>query len=206
MVFYRMSEMVERMYGDYEKRMKNKGKKNEAQTDDNSSVNQWVGGGPPKTPSSPSSSSSSSSEHSHHSHHSSHKNSFKKPLLKLDVKFALPMFNGDVNPEKLDNWIRQVEVYCHVQQIDEDEFKVKLASLQLESITLVWWENKLQEKNKCGNILYSRLEFKSTIRKKFHPLGYLHKAMMEWKTLRQSKGKIVQSFMEEFRNNAFGFL
>jgi hypothetical protein len=30
MVFYRMSKMVERMYGDYEKRMKNKGKKNEA--------------------------------------------------------------------------------------------------------------------------------------------------------------------------------
>jgi hypothetical protein len=27
MVFYRMSKMVERMYGDYEKRMKKKGKK-----------------------------------------------------------------------------------------------------------------------------------------------------------------------------------
>jgi hypothetical protein len=44
--------------------------------------------------------------HSHHSHHSSHKASFKKHLLKLDVKFALPMFNGDANPENLDNWIR----------------------------------------------------------------------------------------------------
>jgi hypothetical protein len=62
----------------------------------------------PKPSSSPSSSSSSSydhSHHSHHSHHSSHKASFKKLLLKLDVKFALPMFNGDVNPKKLDNWI-----------------------------------------------------------------------------------------------------
>jgi hypothetical protein len=44
--------------------------------------------------------------HSHHSHHSSHKASFKKHLLKLDVKFFLPMFNGDANPENLDNWIR----------------------------------------------------------------------------------------------------
>jgi hypothetical protein len=34
-----------------------------------------------------------------------HKAYFKKPLLKLDVNFDLPMFNGDVNPEKLDNWI-----------------------------------------------------------------------------------------------------
>jgi hypothetical protein len=116
MVFYRMSEMVERMYGDYKKRMKKKGNKKEAQAYDNSSMNQGVGGDPPEPTSSPSISSSGSS---HHSHHYSHKDYFKKPLLKLDVKFALPMFNGDANPEKLDNWIQQVEVYCHVQQIDE---------------------------------------------------------------------------------------
>jgi hypothetical protein len=97
-----MSEMVERMYGDYEKRMKNKGKKKEAPPDDYASVNQGVGGDPPEPPFSPSSSSSSSSEHSHHS---SHKASFKKPLLNIDVKFSLPMFNGDANPEKLDKWI-----------------------------------------------------------------------------------------------------
>ena len=72
MVFYRMSEMVKWMYGDYEKRMKKKGKKKEAHADDNASVNQGAGGDPPEPPSSPSSSSSSSSENSHHSHHSSH--------------------------------------------------------------------------------------------------------------------------------------
>jgi hypothetical protein len=103
MVFYRMSEMVERMYGDYEKRMKKKGKKNETQAYDNASSNQGVGGDPPKPPSSPSSSSSSSFEYSHHSHDSSHKISFKKPLLKLDVKFYLPMFKGYANPEKIYN-------------------------------------------------------------------------------------------------------
>jgi hypothetical protein len=123
MVFYRMLEMVKRMYGDYEKRMKKKGKKKEARADDDASVNQGARGDPPKLPSSPSSSSSSSSEHSHHSHYSSHKASFKKPLLKIDVKFSLPMFNGDANPEKLDNWIQQVEVCCRVQHIDEEEVK-----------------------------------------------------------------------------------
>jgi uncharacterized OsmC-like protein len=48
------------------------------------------------------------------------------------------MFNGDANPEKLDNWIQQVEVYCPVQNIDEEEVKVKLASPRLEGTTLVW--------------------------------------------------------------------
>jgi hypothetical protein len=56
----------------------------------------------------------------------------KKPLLKLDVKFDLPMYNGELNAERLDNWIRQIEVYCHVQQIDEEEVKIQLASLDLK--------------------------------------------------------------------------
>jgi hypothetical protein len=83
-----MSEMVEQMYGDYEKMTKNKGKKKEEHADDDASINQGAGGDPPEPPSSPSSYSSSSSENFHHSHHSSHKASFKKPLLKLDVNFV----------------------------------------------------------------------------------------------------------------------
>jgi hypothetical protein len=102
MVFYCMLEMVKQMYGDYEKRMKKKGKKKESHGDDDASVNQGAGGDPHEALSSPLTSSCSSSENSHHS---SHKSYFKKPLLKIDVQFSLPMFNGDVNPEKIDNWI-----------------------------------------------------------------------------------------------------
>jgi hypothetical protein len=75
---------------------------------------------------------------------------------------------------------------------------VQLDSLQLEGTALVWWERKLQDISKCGNLLSSWSEFKSAIRKQFYPLGYLHKAMMEWKNLRQSKGQTIQSFTEEF--------
>jgi hypothetical protein len=46
------------------------------------------------------------------------------PLLKLDIKFELPMYNGEVNVEKLDNWIRQIEVYCRIQKIQDDETKI----------------------------------------------------------------------------------
>jgi hypothetical protein len=61
MVFYRMSKMVERMYGYYENRMKKKGKNKEEHADDDASVNQGVGGDPPEPLSSPSSSISYSS-------------------------------------------------------------------------------------------------------------------------------------------------
>ena len=59
---------------------------------------------PPSTPSSPSSSSSS--------HKESHETKKKKPsLIKLDVKFDLPVYDGELNAEKLDNWTRQIDVY-----------------------------------------------------------------------------------------------
>ena len=53
MVFYCLSDMVEKMYGDYEKRMEKKGEKNEASMDENASMNQGDGGDPPEPPSSP---------------------------------------------------------------------------------------------------------------------------------------------------------
>jgi hypothetical protein len=36
-------------------------------------------------------------------------------LLKLDVKFELPIYDGEVNAERLENWVRHMEVYCSVQ-------------------------------------------------------------------------------------------
>jgi hypothetical protein len=79
---------------------------------------------------------------------------------------------------------------------------VQLASLPLEGTALVWWERKLQERSKCGNLLSSWSELKTKIRKQFYPLGYLHKVMMEWKTLGQSKGQTIQSFTKEFRKKS----
>ena len=41
-------------------------------------------------------------------------------LLKLDVKFDFLVYDGELNAEKLDNWVKQVEVYCKVQKIKKD--------------------------------------------------------------------------------------
>jgi hypothetical protein len=37
-----------------------------------------------------------------------------------------------------------MEVYCNVQQIKDETTKIRLASLRLEGITLIWWQNKMQ--------------------------------------------------------------
>lgn len=83
------------------------------------------GGGdePPKsplsTPSSPTSYPSST--------HSLSSNPFKgvnKPKIKLDVKFELPKYCDELDVEKLDDWIQQVEVYCRVQNLFDDASRI----------------------------------------------------------------------------------
>ena len=62
---------------------------------------------PPSPPSSPPSfPSSSSSSSKSNGKKNVHKNNNEMSLLKLDVKFELPIYDGQVNAEKLDKWIR----------------------------------------------------------------------------------------------------
>jgi hypothetical protein len=125
---------------------------------------------PPSSPSSPSSSSSSSKSNEKKN---VHKNKHEMPLLKLDVKFELPIYDGEVNAEKLDNWIRQMEVYCSVQQIKDEATQIKLASLRLAGTALIWWQRKLQKGTQdVGNVFPSWKNFISALRKQFYPLGY----------------------------------
>ena len=57
---------------------------------------------PPSPPSSPSSSSYSFSS----VESETEKKPKKTPLLKLDVKFQLPVYDGEMNPENMDKWIK----------------------------------------------------------------------------------------------------
>jgi hypothetical protein len=64
------------------------------------------GASPPPSPPSSSSSSSTNSRPLLNSPKGHGKTPSQIPSLKLDIKFELPIYNGEVNAEKLDNWIR----------------------------------------------------------------------------------------------------
>jgi hypothetical protein len=111
---------------------------------------------PPSPPSSPSASSSSSTSSKSTARKHSHKHKDDMCLLKLDLKFEFPMYDGEVNVERLDNWVRQMEVYCSVQQIKDEATQIKLASLRLAGTTLIWWKSKLQNgTQQVGNVFPS---------------------------------------------------
>jgi hypothetical protein len=103
--FFAMLEMMKVLYEDYlEWKQTNLGEYSKGKSEEGEDPLQI----PPSPPSSSSSSKSNAKKHVH-----KHKN--EMPLLKLDVKFELPMYDGEVNAERLDNWVRQMEVYCSVQ-------------------------------------------------------------------------------------------
>jgi hypothetical protein len=125
------------------------------------------------------------------------------PLLKLDVKFELPMYDGEVNVESLDNWGKHMEVYYSVQQIKYEATQIKLASLRLTGTTLIWWQSKLQHgTEQVGNVFPSWKDFVFALRKQFYPLGYKEKALIECQSLKLRKGQTVQEYTNEFRKMA----
>ena len=102
------------------------------------------------------------------------------PQLKLDIKFEIPMYNGELNAKQLDNWIRQIEVYCRIKIFIEYNINIQLASLRLGGSTLIWWERRSQEDlDTKGKIISSWYEFTSALKRKFNTLGYMQQAMMD---------------------------
>jgi hypothetical protein len=100
-----MSEMVKILYDDYLEW------KRPVQGESSKQAKSEEGEDPPKSPPSPPSSPSSysspsTSSNTTSSRKHSHKYNHDMPLLKLDVKFVLPMYDGKVNVEKLDKWVR----------------------------------------------------------------------------------------------------
>jgi hypothetical protein len=129
--------MVEEMYKDRKKA------KEESGPSGITTKVEGKGSEPPEIPPSSSSSSSSSGISSSSSvKKQSKKPSLDFPLLNLDIKFDLPIYDGEINSEKLDNWVRQTEVYCRIQKIVDDNTKIQLATLRLGGTALIWWESK----------------------------------------------------------------
>jgi hypothetical protein len=148
---------------------------------------------PPSPPSSPSSSISTSNSNSHSMTHSiqkpTHRHKPAMTLLKIDVMFELPFYDGEPNAEKLDNWIRQIEVYCRIEKIIDEETMIQLSSLRMGGTALVWWERKTKQDFKnFGKTISSWLDFTSALRKQFYPLAYMQQDIMSWKNFRQLKG------------------
>ena len=125
--FYQMTDKVENLFSYYQRRLE-KNIRKQINTTGSTSRNKGNGGDHPCTPSSPFSSSSSSSSNkdsaitSLNAHKKNSENiDLNTPLLKFDIKYNLPMFNGENDAKKLDDWVRKIEVYCRIQKLSTND-------------------------------------------------------------------------------------
>ena len=102
------------------------------------------------------------------------------PLLTLDVKFKLSTYDGELNVEKLDNWIKKIDLYCRVQNIMDEATRIQLDALRLSGTTLIWWESKMQvDLVQNGKVISSWDKFTKATRKQFYPLSYTQTTIIE---------------------------
>ena len=96
-----------------------------------------------------------------------------------------------------------MDVYLRIQNLQNDDTKIQLASLRMEGATLVWREAKTKEEiKKHGKIILSWIYFITAIKQQFYPLSHMQKSIMNWKKFRQLKGKNVQEYTQEFRRRS----
>lgn len=108
------------------------------------------------------------------------------------------MYNGEVNAQKLENWVRQLEVYCRIQSLQDDDIKIELASLRMDGATLILWEEETQEEIKNhGKISIYWSDFIAAIKRQFYPIAYMQKSI-----IRQLKGQNMQDYTQEFRRRS----
>ncbi|KAL6191556.1 hypothetical protein ACLB2K_037946 [Fragaria x ananassa] len=109
--------------------------------------------------------------------HQGGKGSFQN--LKIDFKVEIPMYDGSVNVEKLDDWIERLETYFTLYNYLSEE-KIIFATLKLSAHALTWW--KSYKKSSDGEAM-SWKKFKELLRKQFCPVGCY---LMMMATTRQS--------------------
>lgn len=128
--------------------------------------------------------------------HQGVKGSFQN--LRIDFKVEIPVYDGRVDVERLDDWVERLETYFALYGYTSKE-KITFATLKLSSHALTWWKSYKRNSNEE---VVSWEKFKELLRKQFYPVGFLEERWSKWFNLRQEFNQSVQDYTTEFQNQA----
>jgi hypothetical protein len=122
--------------------------------------------------------------------------------FKVEAKFEITMFDGQTNVEFLDGWLKQLEVYFGLYQVQETQ-RISFPRLKMIGHDLLWWESYV-DALRIGNkpIVTKREAFKALLKSQFYPIGYEEEQLMKRQYLWQEQGQGVQEYTFEFRRQA----
>jgi len=100
--------------------------------------------------------------------------------FKVEAKVNIPTFGGEVDAEKVNNWLKQLKVYFQIYGVVNDVDKISFSRLNMSGHALVWWESHVETLNhEHFYEISSWNEFKELLRDQFYPLGYHNKQLMK---------------------------
>ncbi|XP_074304772.1 uncharacterized protein LOC141639585 [Silene latifolia] len=113
--------------------------------------------------------------------------------LKLDI----PDFDGEMDPEKFLDWVRQAErVFEYKEYDDKKQFKV--AILKLTKYASLWYENLKKQRRKEGkDKIESWIKLKKHLMRRFLPRDYEQDNYLKLQSLEQGSMTVTE-YIKEF--------
>jgi hypothetical protein len=98
--------------------------------------------------------------------------SYLSAPFKVEVKIGIPTFDGQVNVEVLSSWLKQMEVYFGLYQIQEAQ-QIYFSHMKMSKHALQWWESYV-DAPRIGkmNMITKWEDFKALLKSQFYPIRY----------------------------------
>ena len=134
---------------------------------------------------------------------SSANQSFGAPTpFKVQVNFDIPIFEGKINSDAVENWLDQLTSYFSVNQFTDKE-KITFSLLKSSLAVKNWWgvyKNGLERDELGITEEPTWNDFVDAIKEEYYPVGAYDDLYIQWQQLRQGKDQSVQDYTDKFHS------
>ena len=110
--------------------------------------------------------------------------------FKVQVKFDIPLFEGQINADALDNWLNVLEGYFSVHNFFNRE-NITFALLKAVPHVQNWWGTYCEKNSTYESGMFETNPtwacFIDTIREQYYPMGNYDDQYTKWTILHQER-------------------
>ena len=121
--------------------------------------------------------------------------------FKVQVDFDIPLFEGNIDVDALDNWLNVLEGYFSVHNFFDRE-KITLVLLKVVPHVQNWWGNFCEQNSSDESGMFETnltwASFIDVAREKYYPVGNYDDHYTKWTVLCEERNKGSQSTPKNF--------
>jgi hypothetical protein len=121
--------------------------------------------------------------------------------FKVQIKFDIPIFEGQIDTDVVDKWLNLLEGYFSVHNFLNRE-KITFALLKVVPHVKDWWEKFFEKKETEEPSLFTVMDtwesFRDDIKEQYYPVGSYDNLYTKWTTLRKERDQAMSNFTNIF--------